>query len=165
MGVKDVYSLRQEQHRVLKTETAAKHRLSLKADSANIGNDQMLAADVATKEMRRFLTGSNGCEVTGVVATLDGRTAFREYPDKNRRSAVQCTGQSICNRCGNGFRADFGEHGGQVRKREHPMVQRTTHFGCTFSILPGVPEGGKSQIPPDLVVKYQAIDIVEVIFR
>jgi secreted PhoX family phosphatase len=36
----------------------------------------MLAADPATREIRRFLTGPVGCEVTGVVTTPDGRTLF-----------------------------------------------------------------------------------------
>jgi uncharacterized protein len=47
-----------------------------KGDYANIGNNQMLAADVATKDIRRFLTGPKGCELTGVVTTPDGRTMF-----------------------------------------------------------------------------------------
>jgi uncharacterized protein len=47
-----------------------------KGDYANIGNNQMLAADVATQDIRRFLTGPNGCEVTGVVMTPDSRTMF-----------------------------------------------------------------------------------------
>jgi uncharacterized protein len=47
-----------------------------KGDYANLGNNQMLAADSATGEIRRFLTGPNGCEVTGVVTTPDGRTMF-----------------------------------------------------------------------------------------
>jgi secreted PhoX family phosphatase len=47
-----------------------------KGDYANIGNNQMLAADPATAEIRRFLTGPNGCEVTGVITTPDGRTMF-----------------------------------------------------------------------------------------
>jgi secreted PhoX family phosphatase len=47
-----------------------------KGEYANIGNNQMLAADVATKEIRRFLTGPHGCEVTGVVTPPDGRTMF-----------------------------------------------------------------------------------------
>ena len=45
-------------------------------DYANIGSNQMLAADVATGEIRRFLTGPSNCEVTGVVTTPDGRTMF-----------------------------------------------------------------------------------------
>ena len=36
----------------------------------------MLAADVATREIRRFLTGPNGCEVTGVVMAPDSRAMF-----------------------------------------------------------------------------------------
>ncbi len=42
----------------------------------NFGNNQMLAADPTTKEVRRFLTGPVGCEVTGVITTPDGRTMF-----------------------------------------------------------------------------------------
>jgi hypothetical protein len=45
-------------------------------DYANIGNNQMLAADVQTGEIRRFLTGPKACEVTGVVTTPDGKTMF-----------------------------------------------------------------------------------------
>jgi uncharacterized protein len=45
-------------------------------DYANIGNNMMLAADPATGEIRRFLTGPRGCEVTGVVTTPDGRSMF-----------------------------------------------------------------------------------------
>jgi secreted PhoX family phosphatase len=41
-----------------------------------IGNNQMLAADPATGELRRFLTGPRGCEVTGVITTPDQRTMF-----------------------------------------------------------------------------------------
>ncbi len=45
-------------------------------DYANIGNNMMLAADPATGETRRFLTGPRGCEVTGVHTTPDGRSMF-----------------------------------------------------------------------------------------
>jgi uncharacterized protein len=45
-------------------------------DYANIGNNQMLVADPTTKEIRRFLTGPKGCEVTGVITTPDRRTMF-----------------------------------------------------------------------------------------
>jgi secreted PhoX family phosphatase len=47
-----------------------------KGDYANLGNNQMLAADPATGEIRRFLTGPTGCEVTGVITTPDLRTMF-----------------------------------------------------------------------------------------
>jgi uncharacterized protein len=42
----------------------------------NIGNNQMLAADPDTGEIRRFLTGPRGCEITGATGTPDGRTLF-----------------------------------------------------------------------------------------
>ena len=41
-----------------------------------LGNNMMLAADVRTGEIRRFLTGPRGCEVTGVTETPDRRTMF-----------------------------------------------------------------------------------------
>jgi secreted PhoX family phosphatase len=47
-----------------------------KGDYAKLGNNQMLAADPETREVRRFLTGPSGAEVTGVVTTPDGRTMF-----------------------------------------------------------------------------------------
>ena len=52
--------------------TSAMHR----GDYEFMGNNQMLAADIKTGEVRRFLTGPSGCEVTGVVTTPDGRTMF-----------------------------------------------------------------------------------------
>lgn len=41
-----------------------------------IKNNCMLAADPRTGEIRRFLTGPRGCEITGVVTTPDQRTMF-----------------------------------------------------------------------------------------
>lgn len=41
-----------------------------------LGNNQMLCADIRTGEVRRFLTGPRGCEVTGVIMTPDARTMF-----------------------------------------------------------------------------------------
>jgi len=43
---------------------------------AQFGNNQMLAADPATGEILRFLTGPMGQEITGVVTTPDQRTLF-----------------------------------------------------------------------------------------
>lgn len=40
------------------------------------GNNQMLCADPGTAEIRRFLTGPVGQEITGVTTTPDGRTMF-----------------------------------------------------------------------------------------
>ena len=47
-----------------------------KGELKNIGNNQMLACDVASGEMRRFMTGPTNCEVTGVTWTPDGTTMF-----------------------------------------------------------------------------------------
>lgn len=47
-----------------------------RGEFANIGNNQMLACDVATGEVRRFLTGPVNCEITGMTMTPDGRTMF-----------------------------------------------------------------------------------------
>lgn len=47
-----------------------------KGDLARLGNNAMLAADPATGEVRRFLVGPVGCEITGATATPDGRTMF-----------------------------------------------------------------------------------------
>jgi len=42
----------------------------------NIGGNMMVCADPATGESRRFLTGPNKCEVTGISMTPDGKTLF-----------------------------------------------------------------------------------------
>jgi hypothetical protein len=67
-----------------------------KGDLAKLGNNVMLAADPRSGEVRRFLTGPVGCEVTGATTTPDGRTMFiniqhpgespseRSDPDKPR---------------------------------------------------------------------------------
>lgn len=41
-----------------------------------IGNNQLLVADPETREVRRFLTGPRGCEITGITTTPDQRTMF-----------------------------------------------------------------------------------------
>ncbi|WP_170344197.1 PhoX family protein [Ruegeria atlantica] len=45
-------------------------------DFAGQGNNQMLAGDPVTGEIRRFLVGPNGCEVTGLSWSPDRRTMF-----------------------------------------------------------------------------------------
>jgi uncharacterized protein len=45
-------------------------------DFAGQGNNQMLAADPVTKEVRRFLVGPSGCEITGLTFTPDRKTMF-----------------------------------------------------------------------------------------
>jgi secreted PhoX family phosphatase len=41
-----------------------------------IGNNQMLVADPMSGEVKRFLTGPKGCEVTGVITTPDQTAMF-----------------------------------------------------------------------------------------
>ena len=50
----------------------------LKADRGydRIGNNQVLAADPGTGDIRRFLVGPRGCEVTGITFTPDQETMF-----------------------------------------------------------------------------------------
>jgi secreted PhoX family phosphatase len=74
---------------------------SNEGEFAGMGNNQMLAGDPETGEIRRFLTGPNGCEVTGLTWSSDRRTMFvgiqhpgdngNDWPDGNgslARSAV-----------------------------------------------------------------------------
>lgn len=68
-----------------------------KGDNARLPNNQMLACDPTVGEVRRFLVGPAGCEVTGVVTTPDLRTMFvniqhpgespseRSHPDEPSR--------------------------------------------------------------------------------
>ena len=68
-----------------------------KGDLAKLGHNAMLATDPRTGEIRRFLTGPAGCEITGATGTPDGRTMFiniqhpgespseRSEPDQPRR--------------------------------------------------------------------------------
>ncbi|MFT3719747.1 PhoX family protein [Pseudorhodoferax sp.] len=41
-----------------------------------LGNNQLLACDPATGEVRRFLTGPVNCEIAGAIMAPDGRTLF-----------------------------------------------------------------------------------------
>lgn len=47
-----------------------------RGDFANLGNNQMLVADIVSGETRRFLSGPNGCEITGITGTPDARSLF-----------------------------------------------------------------------------------------
>jgi secreted PhoX family phosphatase len=50
----------------------------LRADKGydRIGNNQLLAADPGSGDIRRFLVGPRGCEITGMTLTPDQRTMF-----------------------------------------------------------------------------------------
>lgn len=45
-------------------------------DFTQFGNNQMLACDPVNKDLRRFLTGPVGQEITGVITTPDQKTMF-----------------------------------------------------------------------------------------
>ena len=47
-----------------------------RGDHERFGNNQLLVADVARGEIRRFLTGPRGCEITGLTASPDGCNLF-----------------------------------------------------------------------------------------
>jgi len=61
---------------VLWIQTDAHATQMYKGELKNIGNNQMLAFDRATGEVRRFLTGPTNCEITGATLTPDGTTMF-----------------------------------------------------------------------------------------
>jgi secreted PhoX family phosphatase len=61
---------------VLWIQTDASATQMYKGELKNIGNNQMLACDPASGEIRRFLTGPVNCEVTGATLTPDGTTMF-----------------------------------------------------------------------------------------
>lgn len=54
-------------------------------DFAGMGNNQMLCADPTSGEIRRFMVGPVGCEVTGVSFSPDQRTLFIgiQHPGEN----------------------------------------------------------------------------------
>ena len=47
-----------------------------KGEMARLGNNALLACDLASGEVRRFLVGPTGCELAGATFTPDGRTMF-----------------------------------------------------------------------------------------
>lgn len=51
-------------------------KYSNKGDFAGMGNNQMLCADPASGEIRRFLTGPIACEITGLTFSPDYTTMF-----------------------------------------------------------------------------------------
>ena len=60
---------------------------SNEGDFAGMGNNQMLCADPASGEIRRFLTGPIACEITGLTFSPDQRTMFVgvQHPGKSGR--------------------------------------------------------------------------------
>jgi secreted PhoX family phosphatase len=65
-----------DQRGVLWIQTDAHATQMAKPEWARIGQNQMLACNPVTGEVRRFLTAPTNCEVTGVTWAPDGRTLF-----------------------------------------------------------------------------------------
>ncbi len=61
---------------VLWIQTDAHATQMYKGEFRHIGNNQMLACDLRSGEIRRFLTGPVNCEITGCAFTPDGSTMF-----------------------------------------------------------------------------------------
>lgn len=57
-------------------QTDISERAQNKGNHEVFGNNQMLAADPVSGEIRRFLTGPAGQEISGAVTTPDGKTMF-----------------------------------------------------------------------------------------
>jgi len=56
---------------------------------ADMGMNMMLAADPATGEIKRFLTGPWGQETTGVVTTPDGKTMFVNFQHPGAHASAE----------------------------------------------------------------------------
>ncbi|RKN03645.1 PhoX family protein [Streptomyces radicis] len=60
----------------IQTDVSNSVQNSPSAGYDNIGNNQMLAGDPRTGEVRRFLTGPRGAEISGITFTPDHKTMF-----------------------------------------------------------------------------------------
>ena len=94
----------------------------------NMPNNALLAADPVTREVRRFLTGPYGCEITGALVTADGRSMFvgiqhpgeapREVSDANRPEQISkwpaCQGYGPAGRPRSAVVVVTRDDGGQI---------------------------------------------------
>ncbi len=65
-------------------------KYSNEGDFAGMGNNQMLLADVGTREIRRFLVGPKECEVTGITWSTDKRTMFVGIQHPGEANPQEC---------------------------------------------------------------------------
>lgn len=72
-------------------------KYSNEGDFAGMGNNQMLAADPETGEIRRFMVGPKECEVTGLTWSPDRRTMFIgiQHPGEKGNSHFPGGGSSV----------------------------------------------------------------------
>ncbi len=72
-------------------------KYSNKGDYANMGNNQMLLADTSTGEIKRFMTGPNEAEVTGITWSKDKKTLFVgiQHPGEKGNSHWPDGGSSV----------------------------------------------------------------------
>jgi len=72
-------------------------KYSNKDDFAGQGNNQMLAADPETGEIRRFLVGPKECEITGITWSGDLKTMFVgvQHPGEKGDSHFPAGGNSV----------------------------------------------------------------------
>jgi len=68
-----------------------------KGDFSGMGNNQMLAGNPETGEIKRFMVGPRGCEVTGICWSSDRRTMFVgiQHPGQNGNSHFPDGGKSV----------------------------------------------------------------------
>jgi uncharacterized protein len=96
----------------------------------NIGTNQMLCADPESKEIRRFLTGPRGCEVTGVVTTPDRKTMFVNFQHPGEGGTTANPTRSAL--AGPRAAPALGDH------RHHPRRRRRDRRSLrAFSLLRG----------------------------
>ncbi len=101
------------------------------------GNNQMLAANPTTKEVRRFLVGPSGCEITGLSFTPDRKTMFInvQHPGEvgnHPNRPVAYTGDNWIARDTDAFSvwpAAAGSTGPLLRPRSATVVVRRTDGG------------------------------------
>lgn len=84
---------------------------------APFGMNQMLAADPATGEIRRFMTGPWGQEITGVITTPDGKTMFVnvQHPGGHATDADFAAGN---------FGSGFPDYNGTVPRSATLVISR-----------------------------------------
>ncbi len=91
-----------------------------KGEHARLGNNQMLACDPASGEVRRFLTGPANCEITGLAFAPDGRSMFLN---------VQHPGETPSERSDPANPGAFSSWPGSGRPRSATVVVRKADGG------------------------------------